>query len=79
MKNNLEKKLEEWKDYQKGDNLRCPRCGYLSMRPNPIENALSRRYDIYICSQCGTEEAMEDFLGNKMELEDWYFARMEED
>lgn len=38
----------------------CPRCGQLNMRDVDVENALSRRCDKYICSDCGNEEAMED-------------------
>lgn len=41
----------------------CPRCnGILNEYP-----ALSRHADVYICSDCGTEEAMEDyFSGNPL-------------
>lgn len=75
MKNNLENKLKELKIQQEKGNLqRCPRCGSLSMRPNPIENALSRYCDIYICSPCGTEEGLDDAFGHTMKLDNWYFA-----
>lgn len=38
----------------------CPRCGQAKML-NPIErNALSRKEDVYICSDCGLQEALED-------------------
>ena len=38
----------------------CPRCGQYTMKYPAVKNALSRRVDVYICSQCGTEEAMLD-------------------
>lgn len=44
------------------ENERCPRCGQIySGYP-----ALSRRDNkTEICSQCGTEEALEDYFGCK--------------
>lgn len=38
----------------------CPRCGQPRMDPQLARNALSRQLDIYICSVCGTEEALMD-------------------
>lgn len=44
--------------------LPCPRCGRYRMDTNsPARNALSRYADVYICDDCGTEEAMMDYLG----------------
>ena len=41
----------------------CPRCGEPTMRAVKATNALSRRDNAtYICSQCGTGEAMQDLL-----------------
>lgn len=34
-------------------------------------NALSRHADIYICDQCGMDEAMLDFMRNPLPIEDW--------
>lgn len=39
------------------NNLRCIICGN-HMRPNLVENTLSRFYPVYICSKCGELEAM---------------------
>lgn len=40
---------------------KCPRCGKLKMRDEQVWNSLSRRDNkTYICSSCGTEEAMID-------------------
>lgn len=41
---------------------KCPRCGLNTLRPEKVMNALSRRDNkTYICSDCGTAEAMEDY------------------
>jgi predicted RNA-binding Zn-ribbon protein involved in translation (DUF1610 family) len=43
----------------------CPRCGENTLRTDrPVMNALSRRDNkTYVCSSCGTSEALEDFMG----------------
>ena len=51
--------------------LFCLRCG-APMRITVAENALSRFVDVYICSQCGTDEAMRDAAGNVLPLREWY-------
>ncbi len=57
-----DKLIKNWYKAQKaGAVLPCPRCGNDRMGEILSENSLSRRADIYICSQCGTEEALEDF------------------
>ena len=54
-----------------GEYMTCPRCGSKSMKERIHTNALSRHADIYICDQCGTDEAMLDFMQNPLPLEDW--------
>ena len=55
-----------------GEHMTCPRCGRDTMKPNLYTNALSRHADgIYICDQCGSSEAMLDFMNNPMPTEDW--------
>jgi transposase-like protein len=40
----------------------CPRCKKNELNPVEVRNALSRRDNkTYICSDCGTDEAMFDF------------------
>lgn len=51
--------------------LLCPRCGRNTMAQNLAENALSRRADVYICSGCGTEEAMRDYCGCGDDVNKW--------
>ena len=49
-------------------SLLCPRCNRHTMRPNQVENALSRTTRgvddkaVYVCSPCGTDEGMQDFF-----------------
>lgn len=51
---------------------RCPRCGGL-MYVQPEMNALSRYTDIYICPDCGVDEAMRDFMGEEpLPMKEWY-------
>lgn len=48
------------------DPTRCPRCtGWIpnNETPGAYMGALSRVADVYICSACGTDEAMRDFGG----------------
>lgn len=63
-----------------GDFFDCPRCGR-AMDSKLSQNAFSRRADVYVCSSCGTLEAMEDApcppfdKVPKMPLEDWDFSQ----
>ena len=60
------------KEVQQFDHIpACPRCG--GPMPDKAEYAaLSRRVaNIYICSCCGKEEAVLDYLGNPDLLIDW--------
>ena len=41
-----------------GEYMACPRCGSKSMKERIHTNALSRHADIFICDQCGTDEAL---------------------
>ena len=54
-----------------GEHLPCPRCGRETMKEAVCTNALSRHADIFICDQCGTDEAMLDFMRNPLPIEDW--------
>lgn len=50
----------------------CPRCGHYRMDKNPVRNALSRRANVYICSECGREEALLDMAGKEpLPLNQW--------
>lgn len=57
---------------------RCPRCGAKPDSYNHQQQALSRRADIQICNQCGTEEALEDIAWGghqNLPLADWAIVK----
>lgn len=75
----VKQRIEAWAEKeQKGDvlhSLICPRCGG-KMREHKIDNALSRVCNAYICSQCGTDEAMQDFIsGDAIPFEAWHIVK----
>lgn len=49
----------------------CPRCGKLTMRDNLILNAKSRHLDIYVCPDCGSDEALRDYSHTALPPEKW--------
>lgn len=53
----------------------CPRCGNFQMRHIPAENSFSRYMDIYICSVCGTDEALRDATKKPIRLSEWSIVR----
>jgi predicted RNA-binding Zn-ribbon protein involved in translation (DUF1610 family) len=47
----------------------CPRCKNNELHPVKVMNALSRADNkTYICDECGTDEAMEDFFHQERDL-----------
>lgn len=52
----------------------CPRCGK-KMREDLYTNALSRRVNVYICPECGLQEAAEDFVSKQIQLTEWEYIR----
>lgn len=55
-----------------GEWMPCPRCGRDTMKSNLHTNALSRHAaGIYVCDECGTAEAMLDFMNNPLPTEMW--------
>ena len=72
MNERIQKRLDDLKARQQaGEYLPCPRCGRKNMKDRLHTNALSRYADIYICDQCGMDEAMLDFMRNPLPIEDW--------
>ncbi len=70
---------ERYKEQRAGNFYSCPRCG-CGMSPKLSYNALSRRTDVYICSMCGTQEAVEDYPFSsppKIPLTEWFIAKLE--
>ena len=59
-----------------GEPIPCPRCGRDSMKPVLVTNALSRHAEnVYICDDCGSAEAMLDFMHSPLPLECWAVFR----
>ena len=56
---------------ERGEIFPCPRCGYSRMDPKAVRNALSRHANVYICSVCGTDEAIRDMVGDVLPLNQW--------
>lgn len=64
--------IERFAEKQQGGHFACPRCGRMTMDAESVtRNALSRRATVYICDTCGTEEALDDMLGERMPLSAW--------
>lgn len=54
----------------------CPCCGRYTMKTErPATNALSRYADVYICDECGTDEALLDMTGSRLPLTAWSMVR----
>ena len=65
--------LERFAKVQHDHQFSCPRCGRWTMKERTTTNALSRHAEVYICDQCGTEEAVLDYLGKPKPLSEWSF------
>ena len=77
MSKNIQEALLDLRARQEsGELMSCPRCGRETMKQDLHTNALSRHADgIYICDDCGTAEAMLDFMRNPLPLECWAVFR----
>ena len=71
----LQKALADLKARQEaGEHMPCPRCGKDTMKPALCTNALSRVADgIFVCDDCGTQEALLAFMQNPMPVDEWAF------
>ncbi|HWP51661.1 MAG TPA: hypothetical protein VN626_08190 [Clostridia bacterium] len=45
------------------------------MDKRPVRNALSRHANVYVCDECGMDEAMREYAGNPLPLEEWYVSK----
>lgn len=66
------KAYRELQDASLTHEFPCPRCGRNRMRPILAKNAASRYEDIYICEECGTDEALRDTRQNVLPLQGWF-------
>jgi predicted RNA-binding Zn-ribbon protein involved in translation (DUF1610 family) len=64
------------KEQTDGDHY-CPRCGKFTVKDRLHTNALSRHAKVYICDQCGTDEALRDFTQCVLPLEQWAIVQQE--
>lgn len=53
----------------------CPRCGINALDEQIHHNALSRRATVYVCNACGMDEAVRDYKGFPLPVEQWAFAK----
>lgn len=60
-------------------DLPCPRCGENRMNPIAVRNSLSRYAKVYICNQCGMDEAMRDMTGQPLPLSQWGMVKAFDD
>lgn len=54
----------------------CPRCGRWTIKEKLHTNALSRHVHVYICDECGTDEAVRELYGNDLPLREWAVAKL---
>ena len=54
----------------------CPRCGRMTVKDRLHTNALSRAATIYVCDDCGMDEAIRAFAGKELPLKDWAIAKL---
>ena len=56
----------------------CPRCGLVKLNQKTENNAISKHEDgIFICSECGVDEAMLEYVNKPLPLEKWAVTRWE--
>ena len=58
------------------DGVVCPRCGKNTLATPLINNPMSRYADVYICDECGDDEALSDYCGEPMPLEEWVAVKV---
>lgn len=68
--------IEKIKETQQAGALICPRCGRMSMDKVLSHNALSRVADVYVCPDCGMDEALRDFGRIPLPVEEWALAKL---
>ena len=65
--------MELYKKMQEKQECRnCPRCGLERMAKR---NALSRQFDIDVCPECGSDEALRAAGNNALPVSDWWIVR----
>ena len=49
---------------------------YKEFSDNVEATALSRHVQVYICDECGTDEAIRGLCGNDLPLREWAIAKL---
>lgn len=61
---------------EKGAEFPCPRCGRNNMHTDrPVLNTLSRHAKVYVCEECGIDEALRDMSGSPLPINQWAMPR----
>lgn len=68
--------LERMKSAQQNGCCICPRCGRENIKTPVHTNALSRVADIYVCDECGTDEALRDMKGEPLPVSKWSLVQV---
>ena len=63
--------IERFAKEQRAGRFACPRCGMWKMADNVLRNALSRAADVYVCDDCGTDEAVRAMAKIPLPLTEW--------
>ena len=61
-------------DIDRPEYRNCMRCGQ-KMRYPLAQNALSRALDVYVCPECGMDEAIRDATGEILPVSEWYVVK----
>ena len=61
-------------DIDRPEYRTCMRCGQ-KLRYPLAENALSRALDVYVCPDCGMDEALRDATGEILPMSEWYIVK----
>lgn len=61
-------------DIDRPEYRTCMRCGQ-KMRYPLAQNALSRALDVYVCPECGMDEAIRDATGEILPVSEWYVVK----
>lgn len=69
------KSIEAFAAVQADGTHLCPRCGRFTVKDRLHTNALSRYVSVYICDACGMDEAIREFAGKSIPLQDWAVAK----
>ena len=70
------KVFAEMQHFPHDQKLHCPRCGQMKMREKLVQNALSRHFDVHICNECGTDEALRDYRKDVLPITAWAGVNM---